>query len=264
MTIAGSDNSAGAGIQADLKTFSASGVYGLTSMTCVVAEVPGLVERVEPVEPALLAAQIRLGFRAFPVSAVKTGMLFSRPLIEVAVAELSAAGAGRKAGAIPLVVDPVMVASSGDSLLESDAVQAYCEALFPMATLITPNLDEAGVLLGSQITSANEMRPAAQHLHDAYGASVLLKGGHLEDDRAVDVLYDGRDFLEFTAPFRRGVSTHGTGCTFSAAITAHLANGRPLEEAVAHAKALVTRAIEGLHQWRLPGGTTTMALDHFA
>ncbi len=263
MTVAGSDNSAGAGIQADLKTFAAHGVYGLTCVTCVVAEVPGLVERVEPVSPAMLAAQIRLGFDAFPVGAVKTGMLFSRDLVLAAVEAFHKAGCGRSR-AIPLVVDPVMVASSGDPLLEDDAINAYRCDLLPMATVITPNLDEAGVLLGRSISHPGEMPDAARKLFDMFGAAILLKGGHLQAESALDLLFDGKNLLEFTAPFRRGVSTHGTGCTFSAAITAGLAQASPLDKAVADAKAHVTRAIENILQWPRPDNSPTMALDHFA
>ncbi len=263
MTVAGSDNSAGAGIQADLKTFAAHGVYGLTCVTCVVAEVPGLVERVEPVSPAMLAAQIRLGFDAFPVGAVKTGMLFSCDLVLAAVEALHKAGCGRSR-AIPLVVDPVMVASSGDPLLEDDAINAYRCDLLPMATVITPNLDEAGVLLGRSISHPGEMPDAARKLFDMFGAAILLKGGHLQTESALDLLFDGKNLHEFTAPFRRGVSTHGTGCTFSAAITAGLAQASPLDKAVADAKAHVTRAIENILQWPRPDNSPTMALDHFA
>lgn len=263
MTIAGSDNSAGAGIQADLKTFAASGTYGLSCVTCVVAEVPGLVERVEPVSPELLSAQIKLGFRAFPVRAVKTGMLYSRMLVQTVVEGLQAGGCGRGLP-IPLVVDPVMVASSGDPLLEEDAIVAYRKSLLPMATLITPNLDEAGVLLGRHICSAEEMHVAVRDLYSLFGAAVLLKGGHLESDTALDLLFDGNHLFEFPAPFLRGVSTHGTGCTFSAAITARLAQAASLDVAVSDAKALVHRAIQHIHRWTIQDGSTTMAMNHFA
>ena len=144
LTIAGSDNSAGAGAQADLKTFSAHGVYGLTAITCVVAEAPGKVSAVQPVDLPIIAEQIRLSFAAFPVGAVKTGMLFSRPIMETVCDAL----VGK---AIPLVVDPVMIATSGDPLVQPDAVSFYREQLLPRATLVTPNLDEAGVLLGCRI-----------------------------------------------------------------------------------------------------------------
>lgn len=259
MTVAGSDNSAGAGIQADLKTFSALGVYGLTSVTCVVAEIPGRVESVQPVDPAVLEAQIRLGLDAFPVAAVKTGMLYSQSLIRTC-AEALAAGHGHGKGRA-LVVDPVMVASSGDRLLEEDAVRAYTDMLFPMADLITPNLDEAGVLLDAPINDVNGMAEAAERLARRFGCAVLLKGGHLETDTVTDILTANGEIRRFEAPFRRGVSTHGTGCTYAAAITAGLASGRPLPDAVAAAKEFVRRAIDGIHVWERAGGQT-MALRH--
>ncbi len=262
MTIAGSDNSAGAGIQADLKTFAAHGVYGLTALTCVVAEVPGLVETVELCDPTLVAAQIRLGFRAFPVRAVKTGMLFSETIIETVCRELSAA---RDAGEVfHLVVDPVMVASSGDPLLEADAVESIKRQLLPLADLVTPNLDEAAVLLGRRIPDHAALRAAGPELVKAFGVPFLLKGGHLGGDTAVDYLFkpDG-SVQEYEAPFLKGLSPHGTGCTFSAAIAAHLASGMLLNEAVAKAKTYITAAIQSHCRWERGDGET-VCLNHAA
>src|SRR4051812_6433779 len=176
LSIAGSDNSAGAGAQADLKTMSALGVYGVTAITCVVAEVPGKVTAIQPIEPRIVAEQIRLLFEAFPIGAVKTGMLYSREIISTVADTLEECFAGRP---VPLVVDPVMVATSGDPLLQTDAIALYRERLFPHATLVTPNLDEVRTLLGRPITSLNEMRRAGSELAAQFATSFLIKGGHL-------------------------------------------------------------------------------------
>lgn len=251
LTIAGSDCSAGAGLQADLKTFAAHGVYGLTAVTCVVAEVPGKVSRLQPVDPDILNEQLHLLLEAFPIAAVKTGMLYSAALIRQVAARLCSLPPSRRPR---LVVDPVMVATSGDSLIQDDAVAAYREALFPLADLLTPNMDEATTLLGRKVTLAEDLPAAAAELAAYYGAAVLLKGGHLRGDTAVDALAfppghpDATPQL-FTAPFVPDVSTHGTGCTYSAAITSHLAHGRPLPEAIAAAKDYVTHAIRHLCRW---------------
>lgn len=254
LTIAGSDNSAGAGAQADLKTISALGGYGLTALTCVVAEVPGKVSAIQPMTPGIVAEQIRLSFEAFPVAAVKTGMLHSREIIEATLAALVVAPPR------PLVVDPVMIATSGDPLLHDDAIVLYRERLLPRATVATPNLDEARVLLGSPIPDLAAMRAAGPALVQKYGCAFLLKGGHLKGDDATDVLFlrDG-SMHEFTAPFVPGVSTHGTGCTTSAAIATGLARGFDLPHAVAEAKQFVSRAIAHFLRWG-----KTDALHHFA
>ncbi len=260
MTIAGSDNSAGAGAQADLKTMCALGVYGVTAITCVVAEVPGKVSAIQPIEPGIVAEQIRLLFEAYPVAAIKTGMLFSREIMERVVAELSAAQTRP-----PLVVDPVMVSTSGASLLKGDAVSYYKEALFPLATLVTPNLDEAGVLISGRITSMDEMRQAGLRLAGEYGCAFLMKGGHLREQVATDLLVspDGT-VAEFRAPFVPGVSTHGTGCTYSAAVAAGLGRGLALTDAVAEGKQFIARAIGCFLRWERSDGGTTDALHHFA
>ena len=181
LTIAGSDNSAGAGAQADLKTFSYFGCYGLTAITCVVAEVPGKVTSIQSIRPEIIAEQIALSFTAFPVAAAKTGMLYSASIIEAVTEAL----AGRN---IKLVVDPVMVASSGDPLLKKSAVTAYEKLLFPHATLVTPNLDELKILAGRDIRNLEEMRNAGRLLVEAHGCAFLLKGGHLRGKTAMDIL----------------------------------------------------------------------------
>lgn len=257
LTIAGSDNSSGAGIQADLKAFTALGVYGLTTITCVVAEIPGHVSAVAPVPPDVVAEQVRLSFSAYPVAAAKTGMLYSYPIIN-AVCDVLEALPRRP----QLVVDPVMIASSGDPLLEPDAMQAYPERVFPLAALVTPNLDEASALAGYRITSREALEEAGRALSSRFGTAFLLKGGHLPGE-AVDLLFtaDGQ-VRTFVAPRVEGVSTHGTGCTFSAAITAGLARGLSLPDAVAAGKEYIANAITRYYSWPSPSGGETHALNH--
>jgi len=253
LTIAGSDNSAGAGAQADLKTFMALGVYGLTAITCVVAEVPGKVSAIHPIPGPVVAEQIRLSLAAFPVAAVKTGMLYSTEIVGIAADLLAGTTA-------PLVIDPVMVATSGAPLLQPEAIEIYRQRLFPRATLVTPNMDEVAVLTGRPVRTLEDMREAGSGLAAQYGSAWLLKGGHLGGDEATDLLFhaDGR-VSEFRSERVHGVATHGTGCTTSAAIAAGLAHGLGLEEAVARAKAFVTEAIRRHHRW---GGVH--ALNHGA
>ena len=251
LTIAGSDNSCGAGAQADLKTITALGGYAQTAITCVVAEVPGAVEAIQSVTPAVVEAQIRLSLEAFPVKAAKTGMLYSPAIIEAVAGALSAAAD------LPVVVDPVMVASSGDPLLEPAAIAAYRQLLFPRAAVVTPNLDELRILSGDPCDDLAGMEAAGRRLVDTYGCPFLLKGGHLGGQIATDILVTPTGSERFAAPFRRGVDTHGTGCTYSAAIATGLAQGLSLTEAVARAKAFITAAIGGSLRW----GKTT-ALDH--
>ena len=263
LTIAGSDNSAGAGAQADLKTMSALGVYGVTAITCVVAEVPGKVSAIQAIEPRMVTEQIRLLFEAFPIGALKTGMLYSSEIIE-AVCDTLRDCAARSIAPPPIVVDPVMVATSGDPLLKQDAIALYRERLFPMATLITPNLDEVRTLLGRPVTSVDEMRTAGQELAAAYGRAFLIKGGHLRLDPAIDLLCTPEGAVEsFSAPFVPGISTHGTGCTYAAAITAGLARGLALPEAVGEAKRFLVNAVAQFLRWT-HNGHTTDALHHFA
>jgi hydroxymethylpyrimidine/phosphomethylpyrimidine kinase len=240
LTIAGSDCSAGAGLQADLKTFSALGVYGLTAVTCVVAEVPGKVARIDPVDPQNVRTQIELLLAKFTVGAIKTGLLFSAEVVELVADVLE-----EKAGGIPLVIDPVMIATSGDPLLQRAAVELYQTRLFPLATLATPNMAETAALTGLAVTNLEEMRAAGEQLQTTYGVPFLIKGGHLSGARAIDLLFDGKTVAELSAPFVAGVSTHGTGCTYSAAIAAGLARGKSLTDAIARAKEFVRLAIAG-------------------
>lgn len=252
LTIAGSDNSCGAGLQADLKTITALGGYAQTAVTCVVAEVPSEVSAIQAVKPAIVAEQVKLSLRAFPVKAIKTGMLYSTAIIR-SVAEVLAGLPGR----VPLVIDPVMVASSGDPLLKKSAIVAYETLLFPLATLVTPNLDELRILSGMPCRNLAEMKEAGEAMVAKFGCAFLLKGGHLQTTHAVDVLVSQSTMREFAAKFRPNVDAHGTGCTFSAAIATGLACGLSLEDSVAQAKRFVTFAIGGMHCW----GKTT-ALNH--
>ena len=263
LTIAGSDSSAGAGIQADLKTFSALGVYGLTAVTCVVAEIPGKVSRIEPMSAKIVRKQIAVLLENFPVAAVKTGLLYSAEIIS-AVARAIRGTAETAMPRIPLVIDPVIVATSGAKLLRANAIELYKKELFPLATLITPNLDEAAKLLGQPIGDLATMRIAGKKLAEKYGISILLKGGHLTGNQAVDLLFANDHVIKFSAPFVRGVSTHGTGCTYSAAIAAGLASGLLLEDAIGRAKKFVNASIARRFRWTSSSGKNLDALNHFS
>jgi hydroxymethylpyrimidine/phosphomethylpyrimidine kinase len=256
LTIAGSDSSAGAGLQADLKTFGAFGVYGVNAVTCVVAETPGKVTSICDMDPTLVREQIALLFRVFPISAIKTGMLHSGEIVHAVAAELAA-----HAARLPLVVDPVMIATSGDPLLRDDAVAFYEHELFPLAALVTPNLDEAGRLLGRKIPDLEAMQSAGRELVKKYGVPFLLKGGHLTGEYAVDLLFRDDRMMEFSAPFTRGVRTHGTGCTCSAAIAACLARGLSLEDSIERGKKFVSEAITRHFAWE-NDGISVHALNH--
>jgi hydroxymethylpyrimidine/phosphomethylpyrimidine kinase len=261
LTIAGSDSSAGAGVQADLKAFSALGVYGLNAVTCVVAETPGKVSRIEPVSSEMVREQIEVLAKNFPIAAIKTGLLYSAEIIS-AVARVIVDVVRKIDNKVPLVIDPVIVATSGDPLLREDAIDLYRKELFPLANLITPNLLEAEKFLGQPIRDTKAMRQAGKELTEKFQTSILLKGGHLAGNEAVDLLFIDGKIVEFAAPFVRGVATHGTGCTYSAAITAGLASGLLLEDAVRRAKEFVTAAIAQHFRWTSSGGKNLDALNH--
>ncbi|WP_166443028.1 bifunctional hydroxymethylpyrimidine kinase/phosphomethylpyrimidine kinase [Phragmitibacter flavus] len=246
LTMAGSDCSAGAGIQADLKTFTTLGCFGLTALTSVVAETSTLVERVQLLDAAMVEDQVRVLMEGFPLAAAKTGMLGGRSQIAAVVKVWSTLGRG-----IPLVVDPVMVATSGASLLEADAVDEMTGKLFPLATVLTPNLDEAAALVGRRIESRDEMVLGAEVLVERYGCAVLMKGGHLQGSQVPDLLLEKKQgrLIWFEGERIEGVNTHGTGCTYSAAIAAGLGHGKSLEEAVREGKAFVTQAIAEHFRW---------------
>ncbi|MFT6178889.1 MAG: hydroxymethylpyrimidine/phosphomethylpyrimidine kinase [Paracoccaceae bacterium] len=252
LTIAGSDSSAGAGIQADLKTFTALGLYGLTAVTCVVSETPLLVSKVHPIPPVILQDQIKLLLSSYPVAAIKTGMLYSKAHI-VAVCELL------QDVKVPIVVDPVMVASTGDPLLVEDALDAIAERLLPLATVITPNIPEAALLLGRSIETAQEQEDAAKELSEKYKVACYLKGGHLELDNVHrDLLATGEDLEAFDAPHLDLPQSHGTGCTFAAALTAGLAEGLSIPDASRRAHQFTQRALRGSMQWTVPGSKQTI------
>jgi len=239
LTIAGSDSGGGAGIQADLKTFAAWGVHGTSAITCLTAQNPRRVLAVEPCPPKMLRQQLEAVFEELPPAAVKTGMLFTPENIRV-VARFFAGLTVRP----PLIVDPLMSSTSGATLLPPAAAKALREKLLPLATLITPNLDEAEILAGREISSLEAMREAAREIHSRFGGAVLLKGGHLKNSReAADIFFDGRTELLLAAPFVKGLRTHGTGCTYSAAICAALALGHGLPHAVGLGKEFITEAI---------------------
>lgn len=232
LSIAGSDSGGGAGIQADLKTFAAHGVYGTTALTCLTAQNPEGVSHVEQVSPDFLRHQLEAVDGYFNLGAIKTGMLFSADLIEE-VAGFLQRREEAKGERISVVVDPVMVATSGAVLLQPEAITTLQERLFPFARLLTPNLDEAGVLLGDIPTSAHQMRLAADDLADRYGVAVLIKGGHLRGSTVVDILrLPEGTAVEMERPRVEGVNTHGSGCTLSSAIAAQLARGETLLAAV--------------------------------
>ncbi len=239
LTIAGSDSGGGAGIQADLKTFQRFGVYGTSALTLVTAQNTVGVRAVELLSTQLITQQIAAVAEDFEVRAAKTGALGSSEIIEAVAAAL-------EEHAIPSpVVDPVMISKHGDSLLDAGAVETLKARLFPKAALVTPNLHEAAALLGRVVESEEAMREAARAVCDLGAAAALVKGGHLPGREAVDLFYDGSDFVRLAAPRIETPHTHGTGCTYSAAITALLARGKTLVEAVREAKDYISRAIAG-------------------
>jgi hydroxymethylpyrimidine/phosphomethylpyrimidine kinase len=237
LSIAGSDSGAGAGIQADLKTFAAFGIYGVTVITAITAQNTLGVRAVQDVDTGIIAAQLDAVAEDFAIAALKTGMLSSAAIIETVAAGLQRHRLGS------LVVDPVMVAKSGDRLLREDAVDAMRRTLLPLASVVTPNIPEAEVLAGRSIRSREDRVAAARAIMDLGANAVVIKGGHSEDDPIVDLLVDAHGIHEYRAARIVTSSTHGTGCTFSAAITAGLAAGRDLPDAVAGAREYLSRAL---------------------
>ena len=242
LTIAGSDSGGGAGIQADLKTLAALGVHGASAISCLTAQNPKRVLAVEPCSPKMLRQQIEAVFEELNPVAVKTGMLFSAQNISVVAQFFHTPHSTLRTP--PLIVDPVMVSTSGARLLRPAAEKILREKLLPLAALVTPNLDEAEILTEQKISSPEDLRFAARKIHSRYGCAVLAKGGHLKNSLvAIDVFFDGETELLLSAPFVKGVSTHGTGCTYSAAICAALALGHDLPHAVKIGKNFITAAI---------------------
>lgn len=252
MTIAGSDSGGGAGIQADLKTLSALGVFGTSTLTAITAQNTVGVTAVHEVPTDVIRAQIDAVVTDIGADAVKTGMLSSSEIVD-AVAE-----AIGHHGIVNLVVDPVMVAKSGDRLLRQEAINALCTSLIPLAAVVTPNIPEAEDLTGARIQSDQDVRDAAVRIIAMGARSVVIKGGH-RDGPPTDVLYDGQEFQEFTTERVPSTNTHGTGCTFASAVAAGLAHGLDMSAAVAQAKEYVTAAIRASY----PIGQGHGPLHHF-
>ncbi len=254
LTIAGSDSGGGAGIQADLKTFAALGAYGMSVITAVTAQNTLGVTAVQEISLDVIEAQIDAVVDDIGVDAVKTGMLSSPEIVRLAARKAGEHGFDR------LVVDPVMVAATGARLLRENAVDAVKRDLIPAATVVTPNTFEAEVLTGRTVTTEAEMREAARAIHALGPRYVVVKGGHVQDSaQSTDLLFDGRDFIEYPAARIETTSTHGTGCTFASAIAAGLARGLGVAEAVGEAKDYVTRAIATA----FPVGQGKGPLNHF-
>lgn len=253
LTIAGTDPTGGAGIQADLKTFQELKSYGMSIITSVVAQNTTGVQDVHHVPLEMIEAQLQSVFSDMPVHAFKTGMIANIDMMEVIEQEI------RKHD-IPFVIDPVMVATSGDTLINEDARDYLRDHLLPLCAVVTPNLPEAEYLTSMEITTYDEMQEAAKKIVHEFGAgAALVKGGHLTGD-AVDYLYDGEQMIELRENRIDTVNTHGTGCTYSAAITAYLSYGLTLHEAVRKAKVYVTEAIR--HSFDLGAGSGPT--NHFA
>jgi hydroxymethylpyrimidine/phosphomethylpyrimidine kinase len=253
LTIAGSDSGGGAGIQADLKTFGALGVFGTSAITAVTAQNTVGVFRIQEIDPQMVAAQIDAVAEDIGVDAAKTGMLATHAIIEAVASAV-------KRHRIPnLVVDPVMVAKSGARLLREDAIAALKTQLLPLAEIITPNLAEAETLAAHRITDAEALREAARRIHALGPRRVVIKGGHADSPNSVDLYYDGKDFHELKAERIKTRATHGTGCTFAAAIAAYLAHDLPPLDAVGRAKEFLTAALQAAPDI----GRGIGPLDHF-
>ncbi len=237
LTVAGSDPSGGAGVQADLKTFSKLNVYGMSVIAALTAQNTIAVTGVQPVRAEFVAQQLDALLTDLPPNAVKTGMLLNSDVVEVVAAKFEQYGARN------LVVDPVMISTSGTRLLDSDAVNAVRKQLLPLASLVTPNLDEAAVLASSSLSTVTDMEEAARKIHSLGPKFVLIKGGHLTGDEATDVLFDGREFFKFRSARLRNRDAHGTGCVLSSSIAAYLALGNSMHEAITLGKRFVTEAI---------------------
>jgi len=238
LTIAGSDSGGGAGIQADLKTLNAIGVFGMSAITAITAQNTKGVFGIYELPPDFVRLQIKVVLEDIGADAIKTGMLSSVPIIEVVAEEIKHSGIKK------VVIDPVMRAKGGDPLLRPDAEEALVEKILPLSLVVTPNVPEAEVLSKMKIKNLADAKEAAKKIKELGPSFVLVKGGHLEGDEAIDVLYDGGDFTLFKSPFIKTKNTHGTGCTYASAIAGYLARGLFLKDAVEKAKAFVTGAIK--------------------
>src|SRR2546426_1090211 len=237
LAIAGSDSSAGAGIQADLKTFSAFGVYGTTAITAVTAQSTAGVVMATALSADLVIAQMEAVAGDIEIHATKTGMLATAAIIEAVAAAIEELGLPR------LVVDPVMVSKSGDRLLDADGIQMLCAELLPRALVVTPNIPEAEALIGRRIASPDDARAAARRIHEMGPSAVIVTGGHGSGADVVDLLFDGRTFTEFRTARIETPHTHGTGCTSASAVAANLALGLTLPESASRAQQYVAGAI---------------------
>ncbi len=254
LTIAGSDPSGGAGIQADLKTFHRHGVYGAAAISLITVQNSTGLKSLEILKPELVAAQAMAVLDDLPVQAVKTGALGNAAVVGAVAKCLAGRG-------LFLVVDPVMASKNGTALLDEEAIAIATQELFPLATLVTPNLEEAGLLLGHKLESISDMKDAARRLRERFGcAAVLIKGGHLDAQELVDVLCDAKGLFEIAAPRVLTPHTRGTGCTYSAAITACLARGIGLREAISKSRVWLQTSIEAAKA----NGSGRGGLDHFA
>lgn len=237
LTIAGTDPTGGAGIQADLKTFQELKSYGMSVITSVVAQNTTGVQAIHHLPLSIIEEQLESVFSDVPVHALKTGMIANRDMMEVVYNRLKNVN-------IPIVIDPVMVATSGDTLINENDRHFLIEKLVPLATVVTPNLPETEYLIGTTVETTDQMKEAAKVIvHDLGAGAALIKGGHLQGD-ATDFLYDGETFYEFNERRINTVNTHGTGCTYAAAITAYLSHGLSLTQAVAKGKQFITAAIK--------------------
>ncbi len=256
LTVAGSDSGAGAGIQVDLKTFAAHRIFGVSAITAVTVQNTAEVRAVHPVPPDIVAGQIDCLLDDFTVVAAKAGMLATAETVEAVAGVLL----GRP---LPhLVIDPVLISSSGARLTDDRAVSIYIDRLFPLADLVTPNMGEAAVITGEPVTNLHQMEQAARAINRLGARNVLLKGGHLfGQGEAVDLFFDGDKVIHFAAPWVDTPNVHGTGCTLSAAIVSGLAHGTDLPTAIRDAKTYVHRALASASTWRLGSGHGP--LDHF-
>lgn len=252
LTIAGSDCSGGAGIQADLKTFAAHGTYGMSVIVSVVAENTSRVISIQDIDPGMIRNQIDAVFEDIRVDGVKVGMLSSAEIISAVALKLRQYHPRRP------VIDPVMAAKGGSPLMQNNALDTLINEMIPLAFLLTPNIPEAETITGKKITTNEDMREAARSIMGMGAQNVLIKGGHLIG-AAEDILYDGKEFTHYRGPRIATKNTHGTGCTFSSAIAANLANGMELGEAVRAAKEYITMAIEHA----LPIGKGHGPVNHF-
>lgn len=254
LSIAGSDSSGGAGIQADIKTMTVNGVYAMSAVTALTAQNTTGVQGIFEVPPEFLAQQLDCVFTDIPPDAVKIGMVSSAGLIRVIAEKL------RQYAAVNIVVDPVMVSTSGARLISEDAVDALKRLLLPLATVLTPNIPETEVLSGIKVETAADMERAAKAISDAYGCAVLCKGGHQLND-ANDLLYRNGEARWFNGRRINNPNTHGTGCTLSSAIAANLAKGYGLEEAVERAKAYISEALGAMLNLGAGSGPMNHAFD---